>query len=80
MKKEIEKTRKDVEPDFLSTYDRVSKSSPVHPTWLRLRIKNVPVATCVSNDVVSSVLVEKKLPNVISAVELYMWRDDSGNP
>ena len=62
LKKEIEKTRKDVEPDFLSTYDRVSKIVSRPPYMAP--IEDQKCTGChlrVSNDVVSSVLVEKKI-------------------
>jgi predicted nucleic acid-binding Zn-ribbon protein len=62
LKKEIEKTRSEVEPDFLSTYDRVSQIVSRPPYMAP--INDQKCSGChlrVSNDVVSSVLVEKKI-------------------
>ncbi len=62
LKIEIEETRKEVEPGFLSTYDRVSKIVSRPPYMAP--INDQKCTGChlrVSNDVVSSVLVEKKI-------------------
>jgi predicted nucleic acid-binding Zn-ribbon protein len=62
LKNEIEETRKEVEPVFLSTYDRVSKIVSRPPYMAP--IEDQKCTGChlrVSNDVVSSVLVEKKI-------------------
>ena len=62
LKKEIEETRKGVEPSFLSTYDRVTKSVSRPPYMAP--INDQKCSGChlrVSNDVVSSVLVENKI-------------------
>ena len=62
LKNEIEETRKEVEPVFLSTYDRVSKIVSRPPYMAP--IVDQKCTGChlrVSNDVVSSVLVEKKI-------------------
>ena len=59
---QIVETRKEVEPDFLSVYDRVSKIVSRPPYMAPL--EDQKCSGChlrVSNDVVSSVLVEKKL-------------------
>jgi predicted nucleic acid-binding Zn-ribbon protein len=62
LKNEIEENRKEVEPVFLSTYDRVSKIVSRPPYMAP--IEDQKCTGChlrVSNDVVSSVLVEKKI-------------------
>jgi|TARA_B000000441_G_scaffold132015_1_gene117653 predicted nucleic acid-binding Zn-ribbon protein len=62
LKTEIEETRKDVEPSFLATYDRVKKIVSRPPYMAP--INDQKCTGChlrVSNDVVSSVLVEKKI-------------------
>ena len=62
LKKEIEETRKGVEPSFLSTYDRVTKIVSRPPYMAP--INDQKCSGChlrVSNDVVSSVLVENKI-------------------
>lgn len=62
LKKQIEETRSQVEPAFLSTYDRVSKIVSRPPYMAP--INDQKCTGChlrVSNDVVSSVLVEKKI-------------------
>ena len=59
---QIVETREEVEPDFLSVYDRVSKIVSRPPYMAPL--EDQKCSGChlrVSNDVVSSVLVEKKL-------------------
>ena len=59
---QIVETREEVEPDFLSVYDRVSKIISRPPYMAPL--EDQKCSGChlrVSNDVVSSVLVEKKL-------------------
>lgn len=59
---QIAETREEVEPDFLSVYDRVSKIVSRPPYMAPL--EDQKCSGChlrVSNDVVSSVLVEKKL-------------------
>jgi predicted nucleic acid-binding Zn-ribbon protein len=59
---QIVETREEVEPDFLSVYDRVSKI--VSRTPYMAPLEDQKCSGChlrVSNDVVSSVLVEKKL-------------------
>ena len=59
---QIIETREEVVPDFLSTYDRVSKIV-TRPPYMA-PIEDQKCSGChlrVSNDVVSSVLVEKKL-------------------
>ncbi len=60
--KEIEETREGIEPVFLSTYDRVSKIVSRPPYMAP--IEDQKCTGChlrVSNDVVSSVLVEQKI-------------------
>jgi predicted nucleic acid-binding Zn-ribbon protein len=62
LKSEIEETRKEIEPIFISTYDRVSKIVSRPPYMAP--IMDQKCSGChlrVSNDVVSSVLVEKKI-------------------
>jgi len=62
LKKEIENTRTGVDPTFLSTYDRVKKIVSRPPYMAP--ITDQKCSGChlrVSNDVVSSVLVEKKI-------------------
>lgn len=62
LKNEIEETRKEIEPIFMSTYDRVSKIVSRPPYMAP--IMDQKCSGChlrVSNDVVSSVLVEKKI-------------------
>ena len=62
LEKQIVETREEVEPDFLSVYDRVSKIVSRPPYMAPL--EDQKCSGChlrVSNDVVSSVLVEKKL-------------------
>ncbi len=62
LKSEIEETRKEIEPIFMSTYDRVSKIVSRPPYMAP--IMDQKCSGChlrVSNDVVSSVLVEKKI-------------------
>ncbi|MEK9773733.1 MAG: C4-type zinc ribbon domain-containing protein [Opitutae bacterium] len=62
LKMEIGETRKEVEPVFLSTYDRVTKIVSRPPYMAP--INDQKCTGChlrVSNDVVSSVLVEKKI-------------------
>jgi len=62
LKLEIEETRKDIEPVFLSTYDRVTKIVSRPPYMAP--ISDQKCSGChlrVSNDVISSVLVEKKI-------------------
>ncbi len=59
---QISETREEVEPDFLTIYDRVSKIVSRPPYMAPL--EDQKCSGChlrVSNDVVSSVLVEKKL-------------------
>ena len=76
LKTEIEETRKDVEPSFLATYDRVKKIVSRPPYMAP--INDQKCTGChlrVSNDVVSSVLVEKRLHSAISAVGSFMWKD-----
>ena len=81
LKNEIEETRKEVEPVFLSTYDRVSKIVSRPPYMAPIEDQNVPVATCVYPMMWYPLFwLRKKLPNVISAVELCMWKDDAGRP
>ncbi len=62
LKAEIESTRQEIPPDFLSAYDRVSKIVSAPPYMAPL--SDQKCSGChlrVSNDVVSSVLVEKKI-------------------
>ena len=62
LEKEIEETRKEVEPSFLSTYDRVA-TIVSRPPYMA-PISDQKCSGChlrVSNDVVSSALVEQKL-------------------
>lgn len=62
LKIEIEDTRKEIQPDFLSAYNRVSKIVSRPPYMAP--IDDQKCSGChlrVSNDVVSSVLVEKKI-------------------
>lgn len=62
LKLEIEETRKEIEPVFISAYDRISKIVSRPPYMAP--IEDQKCTGChlrVSNDVVSSVLVEKKI-------------------
>ena len=62
LEKEIEQTRQDVEPSFLSSYDRVT-TIVSRPPYMA-PISDQKCSGChlrVSNDVVSSALVEKKI-------------------
>jgi len=62
LSQQISETREEVEPDFLTIYDRVSKIVSRPPYMAPL--EDQKCSGChlrVSNDVVSSVLVEKKL-------------------
>ena len=76
LEKEIEEAREIIDTDILRTYDRVKKVVSKPPFLAPLNDQKCSGCNLrVSNDVISTALVEQNLLNVINVEELFIWKD-----